>query len=119
MSMLPASPRKMLAGGLLIGLLQAVGRAPARVLIYLWSPLLAFETAHAAHVDGLILPLLVGAWWARVKARDTLVGVLLGLATTMKLDPALVSSPLLTTVTDMCGFFLLLSMASLVLPMLS
>jgi alpha-1,6-mannosyltransferase len=79
----------LLAGGLLVGLLQALGRAPARVLIYLWSPLLAFETAHAAHVDGLILPLLVGAWWARVKERDMLVGVLLGLATAMKLYPAL------------------------------
>ena len=79
----------LLAGGLLIGLLQAVGRAPARVLIFLWSPLLAFETAHAAHVDGLILPLLVGAWWARVKERDGLVGLLLGLATAMKFYPAL------------------------------
>jgi uncharacterized membrane protein len=64
-------------------------RSPARILIYLWSPLLAFETAHAAHVDGLILPLLVGAWWARVKERDTLVGILLGLAAAMKLYPAL------------------------------
>jgi hypothetical protein len=58
-------------------------------LIFLWSPLLAFETAHSAHVDGLILPLLVGAWWARVKERDGLVGLLLGLATAMKFYPAL------------------------------
>jgi hypothetical protein len=79
----------LLAGGLLIGLLRALDRSPARVLIYLWSPLLAFETAHAAHVDGLILPLLVGAWWARVKERDGLVGVLLGLAVAMKFYPAL------------------------------
>lgn len=79
----------LLAGVLLVGLLQALGRSPARVLIYLWSPLLAFETAHAAHLDGLILPLLVGAWWARVKERDGLVGVLLGLATAMKFYPAL------------------------------
>ncbi|MBE7555450.1 MAG: DUF2029 domain-containing protein [Anaerolineales bacterium] len=79
----------LLAGGLLIGLLQALGRSPSRVLIYLWSPLLVFETAHAAHVDGLLLPLLVGAWWARVKERDSLVGVLLGLATAMKFYPAL------------------------------
>jgi hypothetical protein len=79
----------LLAGGLLIGLLCALGRSPARVLIYLWSPLLAFETAHAAHVDGLILPLLVGAWWARVKERDSLVGVLLGLAAALKFYPAL------------------------------
>lgn len=33
-------------------------------------------------------------------------------------DPALASGPILTTVTDMCGFFLLLSFASAVLPRL-
>jgi magnesium transporter len=37
----------------------------------------------------------------------------------LKLDPALVSSPLLTTVTDMCGFFFVLSFASAVLPKLT
>jgi hypothetical protein len=79
----------LLAGGLLLGLLRALGRAPARVTIFLWSPLLAFETAHAAHVDGLVLPLLVGAWWARVRERDGLVGLLLGLATALKLYPVL------------------------------
>jgi magnesium transporter len=34
------------------------------------------------------------------------------------LDPALVSGPMLTTATDMCGFFLLLSFATTVLPRL-
>jgi magnesium transporter len=34
------------------------------------------------------------------------------------LDPALVSGPILTTVTDMCGFFLVLSMATTLLPRL-
>jgi len=34
----------------------------------------------------------------------------------MDLDPALASGPILTTVTDMCGFFLVLSMATMVLP---
>ncbi len=33
-------------------------------------------------------------------------------------DPALASGPILTTVTDMCGFFLLLSIAAAVLPSL-
>jgi hypothetical protein len=79
----------LVAGILLAGLLQTLGRSPARVLIYLWSPLLVFETAHAAHVDGLILPLLVGVWWARVKERDSLVGILLGLAAALKFYPAL------------------------------
>ena len=34
-------------------------------------------------------------------------------------DPAIASGPMLTTVTDMCGFFLVLSLASLVLPAIS
>lgn len=79
----------LLAGGLLVGLLRDLGRPTARVLIYLWSPLLIFETAHSAHLDGLVLPLLVGAWWARLRQRDALAGALLGLAAAYKLYPAL------------------------------
>lgn len=77
------------AGFLLMRLLQDLGRSPLNALIYLWSPLLAYETAQAAHVDGLVLPFLVGAWWARVRERDGLVGMLLGIATALKLYPAL------------------------------
>ncbi len=64
----------------------------------------------------LYLSLVVGS----ALAINTLVAVTLGgllplLLKRLKLDPALVSSPLLTTVTDMCGFFLVLSLASMVL----
>lgn len=57
-------------------------------------------------------------------AANTLVSVIIGGALPLilkrfKVDPALVSSPLLTTVTDMCGFFFVLSFASAVLPKLS
>lgn len=79
----------LLAGVLLLGLLRDLGLSPTRVLIYAWSPLLAFETAHSAHVDGLLLPFLVGAWWARVREHDSLTGFLLGIATALKLYPAL------------------------------
>jgi magnesium transporter len=34
----------------------------------------------------------------------------------LRLDPALASGPILTTVTDMCGFFLVLSFATVALP---
>ncbi len=37
----------------------------------------------------------------------------------MRTDPALASGPLLTTITDMCGFFFVLSFASFMLPKLS
>jgi len=54
---------------------------------------------------------------------NTILSVILGgclplLLRKVKLDPALVSSPVLTTVTDMCGFFLVLSFGTLVLPKL-
>lgn len=56
-------------------------------------------------------------------AANTLVAVSLGgllplLLKRIKMDPALVSAPLLTTVTDMCGFFFVLSFATAVLPRL-
>ena len=37
----------------------------------------------------------------------------------LRTDPALASGPLLTTITDMCGFFFVLSFASFLLPRLS
>jgi magnesium transporter len=56
-------------------------------------------------------------------AANTLLSVCLGgslplLLRRMRLDPALVSGPALTTVTDMCGFFLVLSFATALLPLL-
>jgi len=37
----------------------------------------------------------------------------------MKVDPAVASGPTLTTVTDMCGFFLVLSFATVMLSRLT
>ncbi|MBN2792106.1 MAG: magnesium transporter [Desulfuromonadales bacterium] len=87
-------------------------------------------------INGLALGILLGAiaflWKGSpflglvvggALAVNTVVAVSLGgaiplLLKRVKLDPALVSSPLLTTVTDMCGFFFVLSFASLVLDKL-
>ena len=57
-------------------------------------------------------------------AANTLVAVSFGglvplILRGMRTDPALASGPLLTTVTDMCGFFLVLSFASILLPRLA
>lgn len=92
----------LLAGVLLVALLRALGRSPRTALIYLWSPLLIFETAHSAHIDGLVLPFLVGAWLARLKGRDALTGFLLGAATALKLYPILLL-PILWRVHDQTG----------------
>ena len=85
-----------LAGGLLLlGLLRAFNQPLERVLIYVWCPLLVFEVAHAGHVDGLMLPPLVLALWARVKGRPWLLGLALGAATLVKLFPVILVPALL------------------------
>jgi magnesium transporter len=94
------------------------------------------KEARIGIINGLVLGLLLGGvaflWkgnpWLGVVvggalAANTLVSVILGgmlplVLKRFKLDPALVSSPLLTTVTDMCGFFFVLSFAAAVLPKL-
>jgi magnesium transporter len=70
--------------------------------------------------DNYWLGLVVGA----ALAINTLVAVSLGGTVPLVLkrigvDPAVASGPILTTVTDMCGFFLVLSLATLVLPQLA
>ena len=57
-------------------------------------------------------------------AANTMIAVCLGaliplLLKGFKVDPALASGPILTTLTDMCGFFLVLSFAQLMLPWLT
>ncbi len=57
-------------------------------------------------------------------ALNTLVAVSIGgtvpvVLKALNIDPAVASGPILTTVTDMCGFFLLLGTASLMLPLLA
>lgn len=88
-------------------------------------------------VNGLALGVLLGlvAWiWKGMPALglvvggalacNTLIAVCLGSLIPLtlkgvKLDPALASGPILTTLTDMCGFFLVLSFAQLMLPWLT
>ncbi|WPP52176.1 magnesium transporter [Catalinimonas niigatensis] len=104
---------------------------PNEILRVVWQEL------SVGIINGLILGLLIGmaAWiWkgnpylglvtGGALAINTLVAVSLGGAIPLFLkkvgmDPALASSPILTTVTDMFGFFLVLSLASLMLPLLT
>ena len=70
--------------------------------------------------QNVYLSLVVGAALALNTVVAVLIGGLVPLALkALRLDPALASGPILTTVTDMCGFFLVLSMASAVLPRLA
>jgi len=88
-------------------------------------------------INGVVLGLLIAAiaWvWHGNPYLGLVVGVALALNTViavsiggtlpllmryLKLDPALASGPILTTITDMCGFFLILSLASILLAKLT
>ncbi len=88
-------------------------------------------------INGTLLGILLGivaALWkdnfylggvvAAALALNTVLSVLLGglvplLLKSRKVDPALASGPILTTCTDMCGFFLVLSFASTMLAKLT
>ena len=84
----------LVAGILLMALAKALGRPAGRALIFLWSPAVVFETAHSAHVDGLVLIFIVAAWLARAKGRDGWTGIWLGVATAMKLLPVMLAPAL-------------------------
>ncbi len=92
-----------------------------------------FKEFQVGIINGVVLGILVGTVaaiftfelslgivLASSLAANTVVAVCLGgiiplILKSLKLDPALVSSPLLTTVTDMCGFFFVVTFASMAL----
>ncbi len=90
----------------------------------------AWKEVQVGVLNGLSLGVLVGAiaWvWKGYPALGVIVGIAMALNTVvavvlggtvplllrrLRVDPALASGPVLTTLTDMCGFFLILWMAS-------
>lgn len=73
----------------LIRLLRWLGLGVHRVLIYAWSPLVIWEFAHSGHLDAVAIAfIMIAALW-RLRHRLLLTGIFLGLATAVKLYPAL------------------------------
>lgn len=109
-----------------------LGAAVPRDVLRVWR-----KEVMVGLINGASLGILLGlaAWlWKGDVVLAAVVGIALALNTVvavsvggvvplllrgLKRDPAVASGPLLTTVTDMCGFFLLLSLATLVLPAVS
>lgn len=58
----------LLVGWLVMDMLKMLKLPGSRVLIYLWNPLVIVEFAHGAHVDALMLFLIMGGLWLLVKA---------------------------------------------------
>ncbi|MFO0840136.1 MAG: magnesium transporter [Phycisphaerae bacterium] len=94
-------------------------------LLRVWVSELVVGVCNGAALGALIAAV---AWWWKgnpvlglvvglALACNTLVAVSVGglvplFLKRLKMDPALASGPILTTITDMCGFFLVLSLAS-------
>jgi len=101
-------------------------------LFYVWR-----KEAVVGVINGIALGVLIAviAWvWQGNGWLGLVVGLALSLNTLLAVsiggtvpivlkalgvDPAVASGPILTTITDMCGFFLLLGTASLMLPLLT
>ena len=79
---------------LLWRLLAARGRDPRWAAVYAWSPVAVLEAVQNGHVDALATFFIVGAV-ALAGRRPALSGVALGLATMVKLYPALLLPVLL------------------------
>lgn len=106
----------------------SLGLVKPKDLFRVWWKELQVGTFNAVALCFLMM--LVAFLWKHDFVLAALVGVALGLNTVIgvlsgggiplalrffKLDPALAASPLLTTITDMCGFFLSLSFAAVAL----
>ena len=119
---------------------QAVGVSMRELSLGLTRPVDLFHVLRkelsVGIINGIVLGILIGivAW---VWKDNGYLGLVIGLALSVNtliavsiggtvplilknfgIDPAVASGPLLTTVTDMAGFFLVLSLASLFMPQL-
>lgn len=119
---------------------QAVGVSMRELALGLTRPIDLFHVLKkelgVGIINGIVLGILIGivAW---IWKDNAYLGLVIGLALSVNtliavsiggtvplilkyfgIDPAVASGPLLTTVTDMAGFFLVLSLASLFMPQL-
>ena len=101
-------------------------------LFYVWRKEVVIGIINGVAL-GLLIAVIAWAWqgngWlglvvGMALAINTVLAVSIGgtvpvILKSLRVDPAVASGPILTTITDMCGFFLLLGTASLMLPLLT
>ncbi len=119
---------------------QAVGVSMRELSLGLTRPIDVFHVLKkelaVGIINGIVLGILIGmvAWvWKGNAYLGLVIGLALAINTVIsvsiggtiplilkhfRIDPAVASGPLLTTVTDMAGFFLVLSLATFFLPQL-
>jgi hypothetical protein len=77
----------------MLALLRSWGRDVRFLVLYAWCPVAVTEAVQNGHVDGLATLLILGGLWA-ARRRPAVAGALLGLATLVKLYPALLVAAL-------------------------
>jgi hypothetical protein len=70
----------LLTGGLVLDLLRRLKLPQTWGLIYLWHPLVVVEFAHSAHVDALMICLLMAALWVLVALCSSSISTLASLS---------------------------------------
>ena len=73
---------------LILCLLKRMDVRSDRVLLYAWSPLVIFEIAGSGHLEAVMLPFVLLALLLRIGDKRGLAGMMLGVATLIKLYPA-------------------------------
>ena len=109
----------------------ALGLTRPKDIFHVWK-----KEISVGIINGIVLGIMIGivAWFWKSNpylglviglalAANTMIAVSIGgtvplLLKRLNIDPAVASGPLLTTVTDMAGFFLVLSLATLFMPYL-
>lgn len=81
--------------GLLLALLNAVGRSPLWIALYWWNPLIIKEMINSAHMEAILLPLMLAALLLAVKRWPFGSLLMLGLAMGAKLWPVMLAPLLL------------------------
>jgi len=56
-------------GWLVFDILRMLGLSRNKALIYLWNPLVIVEFAHGAHIDALMIFLMMAAFWFLVRSK--------------------------------------------------
>ncbi|MEM6333161.1 MAG: magnesium transporter [Planctomycetota bacterium] len=107
---------------------QSLGLATVRDVVRVWRAELLVGVINGCVIGAVLASIVMVAWGDPILAgavggayaANCVVAVLLGgalplLLKAARVDPAMVSSPILTTLTDMCGFLLVLGIAALAL----
>ena len=89
----------LLAGLFLVLTLRCIGLPESNAILYLWNPLVIVEVVQGAHVDALMLMLMMASLWAasrppagsETSGRLWASAILLALATLVKPIPALLA----------------------------